>query len=94
VIDECHAREPPNVDQVVVAPSVVENQLYDLVTEDLGIEDTIYALAKALDGEKITLEAFLKHARSLAREQFLKRALARKITDEMGITVGEQQAYR
>jgi ESCRT-I complex subunit TSG101 len=68
VIDECRAREPPNVDQVVVAPSVVENQLYDLVTEDLGIEDTIYALARALDGEKITLEAFLKVSFLVGRE--------------------------
>lgn len=35
-------------------------RLYDLVTEDMAIEDTIYVLGKALDRERISLDVFLK----------------------------------
>jgi hypothetical protein len=35
-------------------------RLYDLVTEDMAIEDTIYVLGKALDKERICLDVFLK----------------------------------
>lgn len=82
-------------------------RLYDLVTEDMAIEDTIYVLGKALDRERISLDVFLKvpyplnlqlgdakkltgheklqHTRTLAREQFLLRALVKKITRQIGI---------
>lgn len=36
------------------------SRLYDLVTEDMAIEDTIYVLGKALDRERISLDVFLK----------------------------------
>lgn len=85
VIHDCRTRELPDVDSMVVAGSVVETQLYDLVAEDMAIEDTIYVLGKALDRERIGLDVFLKHARTLAREQFLKKALIRKISEELGI---------
>lgn len=35
-------------------------RLYELVTDDLAIEDTIYILGKALDKERINLDVFLK----------------------------------
>lgn len=85
VIKDAESRELPGVDAVVVAPTVVHTQLYDLVTEDMAIEDTIYVLGKALDKERISLEVFLKHTRTLAREQFNLRALVKKITRQIGI---------
>ncbi|KAA8913295.1 ESCRT-I component [Sphaerosporella brunnea] len=60
VIHDCRTRELPDVDSMVVAGSVVETQLYDLVAEDMAIEDTIYVLGKALDRERIGLDVFLK----------------------------------
>jgi ESCRT-I complex subunit TSG101 len=60
VIQDCRTRELPDVDSMVVAGSVVETQLYDLVAEDQAIEDTIYVLGKALDKERIPLDVFLK----------------------------------
>ncbi|EPS45236.1 hypothetical protein H072_772 [Dactylellina haptotyla CBS 200.50] len=60
LIREVRDREAPNIDAVVVAPTVVHNQLYELVTDDMAIEDTIYVLGKALDKERITLDVFLK----------------------------------
>ncbi|KAK6329703.1 hypothetical protein TWF696_003572 [Orbilia brochopaga] len=86
LIREVRDREAPNIDGVVVAPTVVHNQLYELVTDDMAIEDTIYVLGKALDKERITLDIFLKHTRALAREQFMKRALVKKISRKIGMT--------
>lgn len=54
-------------------------RLVDLVAEDAAISDTIYQLNRALMAEKIDVERFLKVARVLAREQFMKRALIEKI---------------
>jgi len=86
VIQDANNREVPPIDSVVVAPTVLHTQLYDLVTEDMAIEDTLYVLEKALDKERITLDVFLKHARTLAREQYLKKALVRKISEQLGIS--------
>ena len=36
------------------------DRLFNLVAEDLAIEDTIEILAKALDCERISLDIFLK----------------------------------
>ncbi|CAZ86574.1 unnamed protein product [Tuber melanosporum] len=85
VIHDAENREVPGVDAVVVGLTVVHAQLYELVTEDRAIEDTIYVLGKALDRERISLEVFLKHTRTLAREQFLLRALVKKIIGQIGI---------
>lgn len=62
VIAECKQRELPDVDAVVVAGSVLENQMYELVAEEAAISDTIWVLARALDKgrEGMGLEVFLK----------------------------------
>ncbi|KAK9314521.1 UEV domain-containing protein [Lipomyces starkeyi] len=85
-IIEASQRGEVNVDEIVCAEAVVFNQLYDLTADDLAIEDTIYVLGKALDRERISLDDFLKHARTLAREQFMKRALVRKIALDTGLS--------
>jgi ESCRT-I complex subunit TSG101 len=59
-------------------------RLIDLVAEDNAIEDTIYHLTRALEMERIDLDKFLKSIRSLAREQYAKRALIERILDGMG----------
>lgn len=77
-------KEEPDPDSMVLATSIVGNQLVDLVAEDNAIEDTLYHLGRALNAERIGLETFLKQTRLLAREQFMKRALAMKISEGMG----------
>lgn len=49
-----------NLDQIVVAQNSVYNQLYELVADEMGLEDTIYALGKAFELERIDLDVFLK----------------------------------
>jgi ESCRT-I complex subunit TSG101 len=59
-------------------------RLLNLVAEDNAIEDTLYHLGRALNSERIDLERFLKQTRFLAREQFMRRALAIKICSSLG----------
>ena len=76
---------PPPIDEVLVAPTVVGKQLYDLVAEESGIEQAIYALQSALVKGVIGVDTWSRHTRSLAREAFLKRALVRKVGKGMGL---------
>ncbi|KAL4895321.1 UEV domain-containing protein [Aspergillus ambiguus] len=75
----------PPIDEVLVAPTVVGKQLYDLVAEERGIQQAIYALQAALVKGVISVETWSRHTRGLAREAFLKRALIRKIGRGMGL---------
>ncbi|KAK1148763.1 Suppressor protein stp22 of temperature-sensitive alpha-factor receptor and arginine permease [Aspergillus melleus] len=75
----------PPIDEVLVAPTVVGKQLYDLVAEERGIQQAIYALQSALVKGVIGVETWSRHTRGLAREAFLKRALIRKIGNGMGL---------
>lgn len=68
-----------NIDEIIVAETVVFNQIYELVAEDLAISDTIYTLSKAFDNGNISLANFTKFTRSLAREQFIIRSTSLKI---------------
>ncbi|VDC06576.1 unnamed protein product [Peniophora sp. CBMAI 1063] len=78
-VAELRRKGDPPVDELVCAPSIVHNQLIDLVAEDNAIEDTIYHLHRALNAGRIDLDRFLRTTRSLAEEQFMKRALVEKI---------------
>lgn len=75
----------PPIDEVLVAPTVVGKQLYDLGAEEAGIQQAIYALQAALVKGVIGVEAWSRHTRGLAREAFLKRAVIRKIGRGMGL---------
>lgn len=41
----------------------------------------MYQLGRALLAEQLSLDRFIKQTRMLSREQFLRRALAKKIQD-------------
>jgi ESCRT-I complex subunit TSG101 len=75
----------PPIDDVLVAPTIVGKQLYDLVAEEQGIQQALYALQAALVKGIIGVDSWSKHTRSLAREALLKRALIRKIGRGMGL---------
>ncbi|KAL4866765.1 UEV domain-containing protein [Aspergillus spectabilis] len=75
----------PAIDDILVAPTVVGKQLYDLVAEERGIQQAIYALQAALVKGVISVETWSRHTRGLAREAFLKRALIQKIGKGMGL---------
>ncbi|SHO79150.1 Similar to S.cerevisiae protein STP22 (Component of the ESCRT-I complex) [Malassezia sympodialis ATCC 42132] len=81
---ELQARADPDVDHMLCPTSIAENQLLQLMAEDLALEDTLYQLGRALYADQLPLDRFLKHARILSRDQFMKRALAQKIAAGLG----------
>ncbi|KAF3046929.1 hypothetical protein E8E12_008091 [Didymella heteroderae] len=84
-MDDARRRQAPDVDDVLVAPTVVGQQLYTLAAEERGIADALFVLGRALDKGRITADVFVKQTRSLAREQFLKKALIKKIAKGMAL---------
>jgi len=85
VIKDAAGRPRPDIDDVLVCPTVVGSQLYSLVADQKACEATRVALVKGLDRGRITLDVFVKQTRSLARDEFLKKALIRKIARGMGL---------
>ncbi|WVQ82547.1 hypothetical protein IAT38_004676 [Cryptococcus sp. DSM 104549] len=85
-VAELEAKGEVGVDELVCGISIVHNQLIDLVAEDNAIEDTIYHMTRGLDAERVDLDRYLKSIRSLAREQYMKRALIERILQGMGQT--------
>ncbi|KAF1962324.1 UEV-domain-containing protein [Byssothecium circinans] len=85
VMEDARRRQVPDVDDVLVAPTVVGGQLYGVAAEERGIAEALFLLGKALDRGRVGVEVFVKQTRSLAREQFLKKALLKKISKGMGL---------
>lgn len=85
VIDRSRNHSLPDVDELLVAPTVVSNQLYNLVAEERALGDAIFMLGRAVERGRISPAVFAKMTRSLAREWYLKKALVRKIGHGMGL---------
>ncbi|RDL39128.1 UBC-like protein [Venustampulla echinocandica] len=85
VIESSQHRTAPSVDELLVAPTVVGNQLYELVSEERALGDALFVLGRAVERGRITPATFVKTTRSLAREWYLKKALAKKIARGMGL---------
>jgi len=85
VISSAGTRSVPGVDEVLVAPTVVGGQLYDLCAEEGALADALFILGRGLDKGRLGCDTFVKQTRSLAREQFLKKALIKKISRGMGL---------
>lgn len=85
VIEGSKSHPVPDVDELLVAPTVVANQLYTLVAEERALGDAIFMLGRAVERGRITPAVFAKMTRHLAREWYLKKALVRKIGQGMGL---------
>ena len=51
---------PANIDDLLVAPTVVGQQLYRVVAEERALKDVLFVLAKALDQGRIGLDVYFK----------------------------------
>jgi len=71
-----------DIDAITEPKDALSKQLLWLVAEDATIEDTLYYLEKKMNNRELPLDAFLKYVRSLAAEQFTKRATIKKIQME------------
>ncbi|KAI9835039.1 MAG: hypothetical protein M1819_002591 [Sarea resinae] len=91
VISSAGTRSAPGVDEVLVAPTIVGGQLYELCAEEGALADAMFVLGRGLDRGRVPCETFVKQTRSLAREQFLKKALIKKISQGMGLVETTQR---
>ena len=85
VIESSKRHTEPDIDELLVAPTVVGNQLYELVAEERALADAIFMLGRVVERGRIAPGTFAKMTRSLAREWYLKKALVRKIGLGMGL---------
>lgn len=85
VVEGSARQAAPELDELLVAPTVVANQLYDLVAEERALGDAIFVLGRAVERGRVAPATFARTTRSLAREWYLKKALARKIARGMGL---------
>ncbi|KAI1006493.1 hypothetical protein K3495_g1728 [Podosphaera aphanis] len=86
VIISSQHRAPVSVDELLVAPTVVANQLYELVSDERSLGDVLFILGRAVERGRVSAAIFAKMTRSLAREWYLKKALVRKIGQGMGLS--------
>lgn len=82
--DAAH-RKRPEIDEILVCPTVVGSQLYNLVADQKACEEARLVLVRGLDRGRISLDVFVKQTRSCAREEFLKKALRKKVAKGMGL---------
>lgn len=54
-----------------------------MIAEDAAYDDAYYQLEQLLAANKLDLQSFLKNSRTIAREQFMCRALIKKITEKL-----------
>ncbi|KAK4119229.1 UEV-domain-containing protein [Parathielavia appendiculata] len=85
VIQDSASHPKPDIDELLVAPTVVGNQLYELVAEERALADAIFMLGRAVERGRIAPQTFAKMTRGLAREWYLKKALVKKIGRGMGL---------
>lgn len=60
VMEDARRRKVPEVDDVLVAPTVVGGQLWSLVCEERGIEECLFVLGAALNKGRISGDVFVK----------------------------------
>ena len=89
VLEDAKNRQVPDVDEVLSAPTLVGRQIYEAVADERAIEDCRTVLMKALDRGRIGSGVWAKKTRGLAREEFLKKALIKKIARGMGLVEEE-----
>jgi ESCRT-I complex subunit TSG101 len=85
VMQDARGRRKPEVDELLVCPTVVGSQLYATVAEEKACEEARLALGRLLDAGRIPVEVFVRQSRTLGREVYRKKALGRKIAKGMAL---------
>jgi ESCRT-I complex subunit TSG101 len=78
----------PKVDDLLVAPTAVANQLYDAVCEERAMGDAVFVVGRAVERGRVAPATAVKVIRGLGREWFLKKVLVRKCSRGLGLDEG------
>lgn len=68
-----------NAEEAFDCMDVLSKQMLDCTASDLAVEDTLYALDKAVQVGAVPFDQYLRSVRALSREQFFQRATAAKV---------------
>lgn len=74
-----------SIDDAVIAPAPLYNQILNSFAEENATEDAVYYLGEALRKGVIDLDIFLKHVRSLSWKQFMLKALMQKCREKANL---------
>jgi len=74
-----------SIDEAVVAPAPLYNQIVNAFAEENATEDAVYYLGEALRKGVIDIDIFLKHVRSLSWKQFMLKALMQKCREKANL---------
>ncbi|XP_072968781.1 protein ELC-like [Typha angustifolia] len=77
--NEGRRRREVDVDQAFEPADGLSRQMLECTAADLAVEDTIYALDKAVQEGQVPVDGYLKSVRAMAREQFFHRALSARV---------------
>jgi len=85
--------EPFDVNKVVLSSDTWSEQCMEATAQDFALTDVMLELDKGLEDETLDLTAYLKQLRKLSREQFMKRALAKKVFDTQSQQVADANKH-
>lgn len=60
VMSDARTRQAPEVDDVLVAPTVVGGQLYALAAEEKGIAEALFVLGRGVERGRVSGDVFVK----------------------------------
>lgn len=88
VIADSKNKPLPPIDDVLVAPTIVQNQLWNLEAEVAGLKEAVWVLQRAVVVGRVSAEGFVRLNRTLGRELFLKMALGRRVARGLRLDLG------
>jgi len=91
VIQSSKTMPEPNIDEVLVAPTVASQQLWNLCADEAAINEALWCLQRAVGAGRVNGNDFVRLTRGLAREAFLKKALSRKVARGLGLDLGRDK---
>lgn len=79
------SRHQPEIDEVLVCPSTVGQQVYSTVAEEQAARDVRLALGKTLDRGRVGVKEYVKEMRGVGRDEFFRKVIIRKAGVGMGL---------
>ncbi|KAL9645146.1 hypothetical protein ABK040_002349 [Willaertia magna] len=76
---ENNENKPIDVDTIINPQDIQSKQILELNSEEMAIDDVVYYLDKKLHAKQISLDDWLNQVRELSRQQFMKKALIKKM---------------